>query len=109
MYTVIVTLDVHPEKLDVFVAGIHANAVASLNDEPGCIRFDVHTSAQSPTRFHFYEIYVDQDAFEVKHRAAPHYAAWRSIVAECVVPGSHSNIYGVPLFPADIPESRALS
>ncbi|GAB3617260.1 hypothetical protein GCM10027416_18170 [Okibacterium endophyticum] len=104
MYTVMVTLDVHEDRINEFIAGIEANSRASLRDEPGCIRFDVHRAADSPTRFYFYEIYVDRDAFEIEHRAAPHYAVWRGVVARCVVDGSQSNTYAVPLFPEDIPE-----
>ena len=105
MYMVFVTLDVLSDKVEQFVTGIHANARASLADEPGCIRFDVQQSLDVELRYHFYEIYVDKDAFEVGHKSAPHYAAWRSIVDECVVPGSHHNVYAEPLFPEDIPEN----
>jgi autoinducer 2-degrading protein len=104
MFTVIVTLDVHEDRIEEFLAGIRTNAHATVRDEPGCIRFDVHRSEDQPNRFHFYEIYVDRDAFEVDHRSAPHYAAWREVVARCVVPGSHVNQFAAPAFPDDIPE-----
>ena len=104
MFTVMVTLDVIPEKIDEFVEGIHANALASLGDEPGCLRFDVQRDAQNPYRFYFYEIYRDEDAFRVDHRSASHYAAWQQVEAACVVPGSKSNTFALPAFPADIPE-----
>ncbi|AQT80971.1 hypothetical protein B1R94_19475 [Mycolicibacterium litorale] len=104
MYTVIVELDVHPHALGEFVAGIHENAQASLRDESGCIRFDVHQDAATPTRFYFYEIYTSKESFEVAHRQAAHYARWRTVVDRCVVPGSQHNTYAEPLFPQDIPE-----
>lgn len=97
MYTVFVTLDVREERMDEFTEGILANARASLADEPGCLRFDVHRSATEPTRFHFYEIYRDRQAFENEHRSAAHYAEWRKVVESCVIPGSHHNAYGEPL------------
>lgn len=106
MYTVIVTLDVIPEHLDDFLAAIRANAHATLREEPGCLRFDVHRSAEDPHRFLLYEIYRDRAAFEVEHRAAPHYAAWRRAAASCIRPGGHVNIFGSPVFPSDIPETR---
>ncbi|ARJ06828.1 antibiotic biosynthesis monooxygenase [Cnuibacter physcomitrellae] len=105
MYTVFVRLQIALEKRDEFVAGIRANARASLADEPGCLRFDVHQDATDPTTFYFYEIYVDEAAFETAHRAAPHYARWREVVAACVVPGTQQNTYALPLFPGDIPEN----
>ncbi|QHC71733.1 putative quinol monooxygenase [Rathayibacter sp. VKM Ac-2801] len=104
MFTVIVTLDVHPDRLETFTEGIRVNAEATLRDEPGCIRFDVHRSEESPNRFHFYEIYVDRESFEIAHRAAPHYAAWKQVAAECVIDGTWHNIYASPLFPDSIPE-----
>lgn len=104
MYTVWVQLDVQPDRIDEFTAAIHTNALASLNDEPGCIRFDVQRDTSDPRRFYFYEIYIDQDAFEVAHHSAPHYAAWRETEARCVVPGSKSMLRSAPLFPDDIPE-----
>lgn len=104
MYTVWVRLEIHPGKTDEFLAGIRANARASLRDEPGCLRFDVHRSTDEPHTFHLYEIYADRDAFERDHRNAPHYQRWQKIVAACVVPGTQANTYAEPVFPSDVPE-----
>ena len=62
-YTVMVTVDVRPDRIDEFLAGITTNAIASLRDEPGCLAFDVHRDLHTPTRFYFYEIYTDENAF----------------------------------------------
>lgn len=106
MYTVWVQLDIRPDRLEEFTAAIHANASATLADEPGCLRFDVHRDASDAHRFYFYEVYVDQQAFEVAHRNATHYARWRAAEEVCLVPGSKSMIFGSPYFPDDIPERR---
>ncbi|MDV3123937.1 antibiotic biosynthesis monooxygenase [Mycobacterium sp. 21AC1] len=92
-YTVFVTLDVHTDKIDDFLDAIHANATASLRDEPGCLVFDVHENIDVPGRFHLYEIYVDEDAFRIAHRSAPHYARWQRAAQTCVVTGSHKNVF----------------
>ncbi len=97
MSTVLVALAVRPERLDEFVEGIRADAAASLRDEPGCLRFDVHQQVADPTRFLLHEIYADEEAFSEAHRAAPHHQAWRAVVDRCVVPGSHVNTYARPL------------
>ena len=55
----------------------HRNAAASLRDELGCLAFDVHQDIAVPTRFHLYEIYVDEDAFRIAHRSSPHYTRWQ--------------------------------
>jgi autoinducer 2-degrading protein len=99
MFTVVVALAARPERLAEFVAGIQANAHASLRDEPGCLRFDVHQQVADPTRFLLHEIYADEDAFHRAHRSAPHYAAWQQVAARCVVPGSHVNTFCRPLGP----------
>jgi autoinducer 2-degrading protein len=101
VFTVFVTLQVREEQIEAFVDGIHRNAIASLRDEDDCLRFDVHRSDEDPTRFYFYEIYRDREAFEVEHRAAPHYSEWREIVDRCVVPGSQVITIAHPAFPAE--------
>lgn len=108
MFTVFVRLEVHPEALGEFTNGIRENAIATLRDEPGCIRFDVHRDADIPVRFYFYEIYDSREAFEVEHKRAPHYARWREVVKRCVVPGTQHNTYAEPLFADDIPERAAV-
>jgi autoinducer 2-degrading protein len=104
--TVIVNLDVLPDRVEEFVAGIRANARASLRDEPGCLRFDVHRGVDDPLHFVFHEIYRDETAFYDEHRTASHYAVWRDVVARCVRPGSQVNTYCSPAFPDDVPERR---
>lgn len=104
MFTVIVTLDVVPDCLDEFLAGLHQNARATLADEPGCLRFDVHRATDNPFRFVLYELYSSEHAFSEEHRQAPHYAAWRLVADRCVVPGSHVNTFATPVFPEEIPE-----
>jgi (4S)-4-hydroxy-5-phosphonooxypentane-2,3-dione isomerase len=101
MFTVIVNLTARADRLDEFVAGILTNARASLRDEPGCLRFDVHQQVEEPTRFVLHEIYADGDAFYRAHRSAPHYAAWQEVVARCVVPGSQVNTFCRPLDPEE--------
>lgn len=108
MLTVIVKLQVRPDKVDDFLEAIHENAVATLNDEPGCLRFDVHRSTEDPSSFVLYEIYRDPAAFYDEHRSTVHYRKWRAAAAEFVVGGSHINTFCVPAFPDDLPEaSRA--
>ncbi|MFU8872743.1 putative quinol monooxygenase [Micromonospora sp. SL4-19] len=106
MFTVVVHLEVRPDRLEEFLTGIETNARASLRDEPGCLRFDVHRIADAPNRFLLYEIYRNAAAFHQEHRSAPHYAQWQQVVARCVQPGGRTNTYAIPVFPADIPESQ---
>ena len=76
-------MEVRPERREEFLAGMTANAEASVRDEPGCLRFDVSAVAADPNRFFLYEIYTDAAAFEA-HKAAPHFARWRSVAEQVV-------------------------
>ncbi|MFF5986604.1 putative quinol monooxygenase [Prauserella flavalba] len=98
MFTVIVSLRIRPDKVETFLRGIRDNAHASLRDEPGCLRFDVHRTLADPHRFVLHEIYTDEQAFFTAHRSAPHYAAWRAVAAECVEEGEHVNTFCEPMF-----------
>ena len=44
--------------------------------EPGCLVYRAHRSIKEPELFLFYEMYVDEAAFDL-HREAPHLAAYR--------------------------------
>jgi autoinducer 2-degrading protein len=108
MYTVIVNLQVRPELRTEFLAGIRINALASVRDEPGCLRFDVHQRADDPNKFILYELYADEAAFYDAHRSAPHDAEWRRVAERCVYPGGHVNNFGTPAFLDDIAEAELL-
>lgn len=104
MYAVLVSLQVRPERTREFLSAIRTNAHASLRDEPGCLRFDVHQVVGDGTRFVLYELYRDESAFVDEHRATPHYAAWGAAAARCVVDGGHVNTYLTPVFTQDLPD-----
>ena len=97
MIALIVTLNVHAERLDQFLAAIEENARRSFADEPGCRYFDVTQDTKDPLRFIFYELYDDEAAIEA-HRKAPHFAKWRAAADVCVVKGSQVNTVCKQLF-----------
>lgn len=90
MIALIVSLEVHADQLEAFLAAIRENAQRTFNDERGCRYFDVTQDAARPTHFVFYEVY-DHEAALAAHRAAPHFAAWRQAADRCVVAGSQVN------------------
>src|SRR5699024_621898 len=105
MLTLLVRFTVQPGMLDEFLTALRANARASLRDEPGCLRFDIHLSLADDHEILLYEIYADREAFEVDHRSAEHYAAFQEVVARCVTAEGHVNTFAVPAFPEDLPEA----
>jgi autoinducer 2-degrading protein len=90
VFALIVSLRIRPEKRDRFLAAAEANSTASVRDEPGCVRFDVVVDQADPNHFFYYEVYVDEAAFDA-HKKTPHYAKWREAAAECVVEGGQQN------------------
>ena len=97
MIALIVSVDVHPERLEQFLAAIRENAEHTFNDEAGCRYFDVCQDLKTPTRFMFCELYDDEVAVEA-HRNAPHFKAWREAADVCVVNGSQVNTLCRQLF-----------
>lgn len=97
MIALIVSLEVHTEHLDRFLAAIQENARSTFNDEVGCRYFDVTQDTVRPTHFFFYELYDDEAAIEA-HRKAPHFAKWREAADVCVVKGSQVNTFCRQLF-----------
>ncbi|WP_448627851.1 putative quinol monooxygenase [Geodermatophilus sp. URMC 64] len=84
MFSLLVQVQVDPERRAEFLAAVTDNAEASVRDEPGCLRFDVCSVEGDENRFLFYELYRDAAAFE-EHRAAPHFQAWREAADRTVI------------------------
>jgi len=84
MFTLVVQLEVRPGRREEFLAGISANAEASVRDEPGCLRFDVSAVEGDEHRFLLYELYADAAAFAA-HKASPHFAQWRTVAEQVLV------------------------
>ena len=76
MYVIIAPIDIKAGSKDQFIKGIIDDAKGSVNDEPGCLRFDVIQDAAEPNRIWLYEVYKDEDAFQA-HTKAPHYLKFR--------------------------------
>jgi quinol monooxygenase YgiN len=88
MFSLVVQMEVRPGAREEFLAGMTANAEASVRDEPGCLRFDVCSVEGDENRFVLYELYADAEAFAA-HKQAPHFRAWRAI-ADRVVASQHN-------------------
>jgi (4S)-4-hydroxy-5-phosphonooxypentane-2,3-dione isomerase len=84
MFSLMVQMEVRPGRREEFLAGMAANAEASVRDEPGCLRFDVCSVGSDENRFVLYELYTDAAAFEA-HKASPHFARWRTVAEQVVV------------------------
>src|SRR3712207_5511450 len=83
VFSLVVQMEVWPGRREEFLAGMAANAEASVRDEPGCLRFDVCSVQDDENRFVLYELYADADAFAA-HKASPHFARWRTVADRVV-------------------------
>lgn len=78
-FGVIVEAVIDPNRVTEFLQLIEINAAESRK-EPGCIRFDVLRSQDSPNKFYFYELYENTQALEY-HKKQAHYNLWAEFKA----------------------------
>ncbi|MGY3549018.1 autoinducer 2-degrading protein [Bradyrhizobium sp. USDA 4472] len=69
------TVEFAPERRDQVLPLLMAHRARCLKDEPGTLRFEVVLPREDYSRILIYEVYQDDDAFEV-HRNAPSRAQW---------------------------------
>jgi quinol monooxygenase YgiN len=74
--TVVAKLRAAKGKGDALAALLSEQADVVRNAEPGCLVYRAHRSTSDPELFLFYEMYVDDAAFDL-HRKAPHLAGYR--------------------------------
>jgi quinol monooxygenase YgiN len=68
--TVVATFQARPGKeADLRAALI--SLLAPTREEPGCVSYDVHQSADDPAKFLFYEIWQSKEALDA-HLRSPH-------------------------------------
>lgn len=68
----IARLDIKPECLESFLIAVREEMAASLRAEPGVIALYAVADRQDPTKLTFFEMYVDDAAYE-RHRNTPHF------------------------------------
>jgi autoinducer 2-degrading protein len=83
MLVMIVSVKIKPELRQRFLETIEDDAICSVRDEPGCVRFDVLQDESDENRYYFYEVYRDNDALEA-HQQTPHFERWMKVRGEAV-------------------------
>ena len=71
----IVPIQIKSEYRDHFIKAITRHATRSLENEPGCLQFEVIQDASDPNRIWLYEVYRDESA-KREHAKAPHSVEW---------------------------------
>ena len=83
MLVITVTFTVKPEHVEAFAAAMENQARASLENEAGCLQFDVCRDPDDPAVCFLYELYADKAAFDA-HLASPHFRSFDATVAPWV-------------------------
>ena len=81
MFGVVVTINIKPGFKEQFMQSMLEDADGSVNNEPGCLRFDVLQDNDSPDRIYLMEEYADEAAFQV-HTRQPHFTRWQQTVKD---------------------------
>ena len=81
MYVIIAPIQIKAGSKEQFMKEILDDARGSVNDEPGCLKFDVVQDANEPNRIWLYEVYKDEAAFQA-HTQAPHFIKFRDATAD---------------------------
>ena len=67
----VLELVVKPEHRAEFLEALWEDANGALDNEPGCLRFDVTVDTEDPNRIMLFEVYRDAEARQI-HRTAPY-------------------------------------
>lgn len=83
-YAVVVEFEINPEKIQRFKHRVTQQAADSLNNEEGCLVFEVWASNDKPNQIYLYEIYTDKAAFDL-HLETDHFTEFDRDVADWVL------------------------
>lgn len=82
-FVIYVEFILHDDAVERFMPLMLANARSSLDEEPGCERFDVLHLAGKPQHVVLYEIYRDRAAFQ-HHLKTAHFLTFNSVTAAMI-------------------------
>ncbi|WP_282129559.1 putative quinol monooxygenase [Roseobacter litoralis] len=83
MFAVTVTFSLKAGRAEKFMPLMYENARASLENEVGCLQFDVATDSARPDEVFLYEIYSDAAAFDAHLRTA-HFQAFDTAIGDMI-------------------------
>lgn len=81
MISLIIVVEVNPDKIDLFSKFLTEEAADAVAKEPGCRQFLVSQSAEESNVFTLAEFYDDAAALEA-HRETPHFILFQERVRE---------------------------
>ncbi len=81
LYIIIANIEIKPEHREAYMEAMLDDAKGSVENEPGCLRFDVLQNREDPNKIHLYEVYRDEAAVDA-HVQQPHFIKWRDTVGD---------------------------
>ena len=81
MYLIVAPIQIKPGFIDQFVEAMLGDAKGSVENEPGCYRFEVIQDGDDSNRIWLVEVYKDEAAFKA-HQQYPHYTKWAETVKD---------------------------
>ena len=100
MYIIIAPVQINPGHKTEYIDGMRDQARGFVNDEPGCLRFDVIQDAGDPNRTWLYEVYKNEAAFQ-QHVQSPRLIKWRETSKDWRGEGQQSAARGSNIWPPD--------
>lgn len=100
MYVIVAPIKIKPGHAKEFIEAMLLDAKGSVENELGCLRFDVIQDEEDPNRIYLYEVYKDKAAFEA-HLTMPHLKKWRETVKDWFVQPRPPAGRGTNIFPSD--------
>ena len=98
MYINIATFKVQAEHHAAFTEALIDNASNSVQQEAGCLRFDVLQDESDPNTIYVYEVFRDKADLEAHHETA-HSRRWRAAYAWLAAPIVAHRCFNI--FPTD--------
>jgi len=84
MISLLVTVEVAPDRVDEFLAYIKEEAADARTKEPGCRRFEISRSVDRENVFSLTEGYDDLAALEA-HRLTPHFILFKERASDGLI------------------------
>ena len=81
MFALFAIHKIQPQHREAYQQAIFDDAIGSIQNEPGCLCFDVMHDENNPNTFCLFEAYIDRAAFET-HMTLPHVLKWKNIVKD---------------------------
>jgi (4S)-4-hydroxy-5-phosphonooxypentane-2,3-dione isomerase len=90
-YVVVAQFRAQPGYLETFGALVAEHARQCLQEEPGCLLFEVCHRADDPAMYLLYEVYSDALAYQ-KHRETARYRRFIAVITPMVT-GRHGQLF----------------